>query len=192
MRYPEGHKQQTSEKILRAAGRLFRKQGYAATGVDAVMASANLTAGGFYSHFRSKEELLAEALDAVFRESQKDRPKRLSELRGHAWIRAFVNFYLSKGHRDAAERGCPMPALAAEIARVGGKPSAVFAHHIRRVFDTVAKQFDEKSPNRERAISTVAMCLGGLILARAVKDEGLSDEILRACRESATREIVQQ
>jgi len=54
MRYAAGHKQQTNEKILRAAGRLFRQRGYAATGVDAVMASANLTPGGFYSHFRSK------------------------------------------------------------------------------------------------------------------------------------------
>ena len=57
MRYPTGYKQQTNERILRAAGRLFRKQGYAATGVDAVMKSADLTAGAFYSHFRSKEDL---------------------------------------------------------------------------------------------------------------------------------------
>lgn len=191
MRYPEGHKQQTSEKILRAAGKLFRQRGYAATGVDAVMASADLTPGGFYSHFSSKEDLLAEALDTVFRESRSDRPRRLSKLRGPAWIRAFVAFYLSKEHRDAAERGCPMPSLAAEIARIGGKPSAVFEHHIRRVFDSVAQQFDANSPDRERAISTVALCLGGLMLSRAVQERALSDEILCACRESATKELVQ-
>src|SRR5271166_1781250 len=113
MRYPTGYKRQTNERILRAAGRLFRKQGYAATGVDAVMKSAGLTAGAFYSHFRSKEDLLAEVLDTVFRESKDDRPKELSKLRGHAWLRAFASFYLSKEHRDAADRGCPMPALAA-------------------------------------------------------------------------------
>jgi TetR/AcrR family transcriptional repressor of nem operon len=191
MRYPTGHKQQTSERIVRAAGRLFRKRGYAATGVDAVMKSADLTAGAFYSHFRSKEDLLAETLDNVFREGSKDRPKELEDLKGHAWIRAFASFYLSKEHRDATERGCPMAALAAEVARMGPKTRAVFEHHIRRVFDSVARQFDTGSPDRERAIATVALCLGGLSLARAVKDRGLSDEILRACRESATREVAQ-
>jgi TetR/AcrR family transcriptional repressor of nem operon len=88
MRYPAGHKRQTRERILRVAGRLFRKQGYAATGVDAVMASAELTAAAFYSHFRSKEELLAATLDAMFRESRQDHPGRLNKLRGRAWLLA--------------------------------------------------------------------------------------------------------
>jgi TetR/AcrR family transcriptional repressor of nem operon len=191
MRYPTGHKQQTSERIVRAAGTLFRKHGYAATGVDAVMKSADLTAGGFYAHFRSKEDLLAETLDTVFREGRKDRPKEFEGLKGRAWIRAFASFYLSKEHRDAAERGCPMPALAAEVARMGAKTRAVFEHHVRRVFDSVAQQFDAATPDRERAIATLALCLGGLMLARAVKDRGLSDEILRACRESVTKEVAQ-
>ena len=184
MRYPAGHKRQTSERILRAAGRLFRKRGYAATGVDAVMASADLTAGAFYSHFRSKEDLLAEALDAIFQNAKNDRPEQLSQLRGREWLRAFASFYLSAEHRDAADRGCPMPALAAEVARVGGKPRAVFEHHLRKVIDSVGQQFDEVSPDRERAITTMALCLGGLMLARAVNDGALSQEILRACRES--------
>ena len=189
MRYPTGYKQQTNERILRAAGRLFRKQGYAATGVDAVMKSADLTAGAFYSHFRSKEDLLAEVLDSVFSESQNDRPEELSKLRGHAWLRAFVSFYLSKEHRDVADRGCPMPALAAEVGRIGGKPRAVFEGHLRRVIDSIADQFDAASPDHERAITTMALCLGGLMLARAVKDGKLSEDILQACRESANKEI---
>ena len=93
MRYRKDHKQQTNQRILRAAGRLFRKQGYAATGVDAVMKSAYLTAGGFYSHFHSKEELLAETLDAVFRGASADRPPELSKLQGQEWLRAFTGFY---------------------------------------------------------------------------------------------------
>lgn len=189
MRYPLGHKQQTSQRILRAAGRLFRKHGYAATGVDAVMASADLTAGAFYSHFRSKEDLLAETLDAVFENAKNDRPEKLNTLHGREWLRAFASFYLSVEHRDAVDRGCPMPALAAEVARVGGKPRAVFEHHLQRVIDSVAQQFDQVAPDRERAIATVAMCLGGVMLARAVKDETLSREILDACREAAIEEV---
>ena len=184
MRYPPGYKQETSERILRAAGRLFRRQGYAATGVDAVMASADLTAGAFYSHFRSKEDLLAEALDTVFREARNDRPKRLSQLRGREWIRAFATFYLSKKHRDTPDRGCPVAALAGEIGRLGGKSRAVMVHHLRRMLDTVGQQFDPSSPDRSRAITTVALCLGGLVLARAVNGGELSEEILKACREA--------
>jgi len=189
MRYSAGHKQQTSERILRAAGRLFRKQGYAATGVDAVMKSADLTAGGFYSHFRSKEDLLAEALDAIFRSAKNDRPEQLSRLRGREWLQAFATFYLSTQHRDAADSGCPMPALAAEVARVGGKPREVFERHLRRVFDSIAEQFDGEHPDRERAIRTMALCLGGLTLARAVNDGALSEEILGACREAVIEQV---
>jgi TetR/AcrR family transcriptional repressor of nem operon len=188
MRYPPEHKRETSERILHAAGRLFRKQGYAATGVDAVMASADLTAGAFYSHFRSKQHLLAEALDLVFRESKNDRPKHLSKLQGRNWIRAFARFYLSKKHRDTPDRGCPVAALAGEIGRIGGESRAVFEHHIQRMLDTVAQQFDAASPDRGRAITAVALCLGGLTLARAVNDRELSEEILSTCRNSVLEE----
>ena len=188
MRYPAGHKHETNERILRAAGKLFRRQGYTATGVDTVMASAGLTAGAFYSHFRSKEDLLAEALDTVFREARNDRPKRLNRLQGREWIRAFASFYLSKRHRDRPDRGCPVAALAGEIGRIGGKSSAVMERNLQRMLDTVGQQFDEASPDRSRAITTVAMCLGGLILARAVNGSQLSDEILRTCRASVIEE----
>ena len=189
MRYPTGQKRQTSERILRAAGRLFRKQGYAATGVDAVMSSIQLTAGGFYSHFRSKEDLLADTLDAIFREAGSDRPAELSTLQGRDWLRAFTAFYLSAEHRDAADRGCPIPALAAEVARVGGRTSEVFAQHLRRVIDFIAQQFDEQHPDRKQAISTTAMLAGAVLLARAVGDETFSQEILDACRETAIEAI---
>jgi TetR/AcrR family transcriptional repressor of nem operon len=189
MRYAANHKQQTGERILRAAGRLFRRQGYAATGVDAVMASAQLTAGGFYSHFRSKADLLAETLDAVFGEASRDRPPELATLQGHEWLRAFTSFYLSAGHRDAAERGCPMPALAADVARVGGRSREVFEQHLRRIINFVAKQFDERDPDCRLAISTIAMFAGAVLLARAVHDETFSQELLNTCREAATNAI---
>ena len=189
MRYAAGHKQQTNERILRAAGRLFRQRGYAATGVDAVMASANLTPGGFYSHFRSKGDLLAETLDAVFREAGGEHAKQLSQLKGRSWLQAFVSFYLSRDHRDTPDRGCPMAALAVEVARVGGKTRAVFDKHLHGTIDAVALQFDAESPDRERAIAAIAMCLGGLTLARAAGSGDLSEEILSACRKAAIREV---
>ena len=189
MRYRSDHKQQTNQRILRAAGRLFRKQGYAATGVDAVMKSAYLTAGGFYSHFHSKEDLLAETLDAVFRGASADRPPELSQLEGQQWMRAFTGFYLSAEHRNAAGCGCPIPALAAEVARLGGRPREVFEQHLRRIIEFIARQFDEQHPDRKRAISTTALLAGAVLLARAVADETFSQEILGTCREAAMEAI---
>jgi TetR/AcrR family transcriptional repressor of nem operon len=189
MRYPPDRKQRTRERIQRAAGRLFRKQGYAATGIDAVMASAQMTPGGFYSHFRSKEDLLAETLDAVFTEGRNDQPARLEKLQGHAWLRAFVSYYLSEQHRGAPERGCPMASLAAEVSRIGGQPRAVFERHLRRVIESISQQYDPQIPDRKRAIAAMAQCLGGLMLARAVGEGKLSEEILTTCRRSILDEI---
>jgi TetR/AcrR family transcriptional repressor of nem operon len=111
MRYRKDHKQPTNQRILRASGRLFRKQGYAATGVDAVMKSAYLTAGGFYSHFHSKEELLAETLDPVFRGASADRPPELSKRQGQQWLRASP----ASISAPSIACGCPVPALAAKV-----------------------------------------------------------------------------
>ena len=189
MRYPADQKHKTSEKIVRASGRLFRKHGYAATGVDAVMASADLTAGGFYSHFRSKEDLLAATLDAVFQNAKQERPQALNELKGPAWLKAFVEFYLSPEHRNGSDHGCPISTLATEVARVGGKPREVFERHVTGVIDAIARQFDEQHPDRERAIASMALCIGGITLARGVGSRKLSEEILAASRKAAIKEV---
>jgi TetR/AcrR family transcriptional repressor of nem operon len=182
MRYPLDHKRQTRERILAVAAALFRRYGYSATGVDAVMASADLTAGAFYSHFRSKQVLLAKALDTAFRQSRREWQNQLKGLRGRQWVREFAAFYLSEGHRDAADLGCPMPALTPEIWRSGGASRAVFEQHLRDLVDTVAQQVNSTTPDRGQAISAIALSVGGLMLARAVKDRAFSEEILSTCR----------
>lgn len=191
MRYPKEHKQQTAGRIVRTAGRLFRRHGYAATGVDKVMAAAGLTAGGFYLHFRSKQDLLAATLDKLFLEANNDRPTELSNLRGHEWLRTFVSFYLSRTHRDTPAHGCPIAALANEVSRVGGKPRTVFRRHIERVIGSIACQFDSEVPDRQRAVSAISQCLGALVLARALGRCELSGEILESCRESVMQAIAQ-
>jgi TetR/AcrR family transcriptional repressor of nem operon len=187
MRYPPTHKQQSSERILRAAARLFRRHGYSATGVDAVMASAELTAGAFYAHFRSKENLLAQALDTAFRQSRQDWPEGIKDSRGRRWVREFASFYLSSGHRDGLDHGCPMPALAPEIGRIGGKSRAVFEQHLRELLKIIRMKIGPTLSDR-RAISAVAQCVGGLMLSRAVGDPAFSDEILCACRAAVVEE----
>jgi TetR/AcrR family transcriptional repressor of nem operon len=180
MRYPADQKQRTSQRILDSASTLFRARGYEATGIDAVMASADLTAGAFYAHFSSKEDLLARSLDSAFCQSGAAWSKRLENLRGPDWVRKFVSSYLNKAHRDNPEQGCPMPALASEIARIGGPSRAVFEKRLCGLIEMVANETDY--PNRDDAIAAIALCVGGLLLSRAVDCPTLSDRILSACR----------
>src|SRR3989440_2243846 len=189
MRYPPGHKQRTHERILGTAAGLFRKHGYAATGVDAVMTSAGLTAGGFYAHFRSKQVLLAEALELAFQRSRDHWRSRLQDREGPAWVRAHIMSYLSQDHRDAAENGCPMPALGAEIARLSPMSREIFEQHLRGLVSALESKLDPRSPDATRAIPAVALCVGGLLLARAVKDQALSNRILEECRAAALQQI---
>ena len=151
------------------------------------MESAGLTAGGFYSHFRSKQVLLAKALDAAFRQSRRDWPDQLRDLSGGEWVREFTSFYLSEAHRDTAEGGCPMPTLTPEVWRSNKAARTVFQQHLRDLVEIVSRQVSSETPDRARAISAIALGVGGLMLARVVKDRGFSDEILSACR-SATVE----
>ncbi len=183
MRYPADQKQRTSQRILNAASGLFRSRGYDSTGIDAVMASADLTAGAFYAHFRSKEDLLAQSLESAFSQSGNAWSKRLANLKGSDWVRKFASAYLSKAHRDNPGQGCPMPALASEIARIGGPSRAVFERHLRGLIDMVGEHV-----NTDRAIPAVALCVGGLMLARAVDDPKFSDQILTACRAAVVEE----
>jgi TetR/AcrR family transcriptional regulator, transcriptional repressor for nem operon len=193
MRYPADHKQRTSERILSVASSLFRKRGYDATGIDAVMASADLTAGAFYAHFQSKEDLLARSLESAFCDSGARWSRRLDNLRGRDWVRKFATAYLSKAHRDNPELGCPMPALASDIARIGGPSRAVFEQRLRGLIDAVGQEIGPDSPNpgsphKDEAIPAIALCVGGLMLARAVNDQKLSDRILTACRAAVVKE----
>src|SRR5271166_4690014 len=127
MRYAAGHREQTRARILRAAGKVFRRQGYHAAGVDKVMEEAGLTAGGFYAHFDSKEALLAEALTCAAAGISHRRDIGLAGLPGDEWLDAFLGRYLSMAHRREIEDGCPLTALVSEVARAAKPVQQSFA-----------------------------------------------------------------
>src|SRR5688500_18866737 len=117
MRYPPDRKQATRRKILNAALTVFRRKGFEGAGVDAVMAEAGLTAGGFYAHFKSKEALFAEALVDALKNARLIRGLDDEGVVGPQRIRNIVGKYLSPAHRRFVTRGCPMPPLLGELAR---------------------------------------------------------------------------
>jgi TetR/AcrR family transcriptional regulator, transcriptional repressor for nem operon len=184
MRYAPGHKDQTRAKILRAAGIAFRRQGYHATGVDKVMEEAGLTAGGFYAHFESKEALLAEALAPAAAEAGAALNKGLEDASGQRVIDAFVESYLSPRHRGQTAEGCPLPALVSEVARTGESVKASFESIIRRLAESVRVRADGEI-TEDRALAIIALCVGGLGIARSVRSKAVGERILVACRDLA-------
>src|SRR5436309_12944796 len=120
MRYEPEHKTRTRDRIVRNASRKLRAEGFSGAGVASVMKASGLTVGGFYKHFRSKDELLADAIAQAFSDTDMLYSALENVPRENRW-KELVRVYLSPEHCDHADVGCPMAALAPEIARA--KPS---------------------------------------------------------------------
>jgi len=188
MRWKPDQKEETRRQIVEAASHVFRERGYATSSVSDVMAHAGLTVGGFYAHFESKERLLAEILSGAFDQSQRNLFKGTENLSGPALVRKLVTRYLSREHRDAPGGGCALPALAAEVGRQDDAVREEFERYLRQMVSLL----DERAPttrprlsSKDVALAIVALSVGGLLLARAVRDESLSLSVLDACRRLA-------
>ena len=189
MRYGQEHKAKTRQKILKAAARLFREFGYDGVGVDAIMAEAGLTAGGFYAHFPSKRALFDEALaTAVAGSNAPQSAVKSASVDEAGQLRLMIKSYLSRQHRDQVADGCPLPALTPDAARGGEASRANYERQLLQYVKRLEALLPEgAAARRDIALALMAQCVGGLMLARAVKDERLSDRILKACRQAALK-----
>jgi TetR/AcrR family transcriptional repressor of nem operon len=151
------------------------------------MEEAGLTAGGFYAHFDSKQSLLAEAIEHVNEESSERRGAWTGERSGREWIEAFLGGYLSQSHRRRLEDGCVLAALVSEVGRADGAAKGSFEAVVREIERDLAVHVAECGVDnaKERAIAALALCVGGLSLARAVEDEAFAERIIRSCRKQA-------
>jgi TetR/AcrR family transcriptional repressor of nem operon len=159
--------------------------------VDAVMAEAGLTAGGFYAHFDSKQALLAEALEHAAAETGARLAASTSGLSGREWVEAFLEKYLNLEHCRNPGDGCPLAALVSEVARADATVKERFDGIVRALVKEVASHLPARGSNRldKRTIAVLAMCLGGIGMARAVRDEAFAQQILESCR-AAARDIL--
>jgi TetR/AcrR family transcriptional regulator, transcriptional repressor for nem operon len=186
MRYAPEHNDATRERILEAASRLFREHGIAAVGLSKIMAEAGLTVGTFYTHFKSKEALLREAL----LRSLDARHEVLEQALLGADLETMVRAYLSPEHRDESGRGCPVAALAAEVARHPRATRHTFASHNAPTLDALATWLSSrrgKAVARAEAAAFLGLLAGTLQLARATPDQVESDAILAAGVRAALR-----
>lgn len=181
MRKSKQEAAQTRERIVEAAAAEFRLNGIGGTGLSDLMAAAGLTQGGFYRHFKSKDQLVAEAcataIDSVatiFAASLSHRGKR-------SGLERVANSYLSAGHREGRSEGCPFAALGSELVRADENTRAVATQGLVKIVALLARQFGDTPPDvaKARALVAFSTMVGALTLARLVTDPKLSALLLR-------------
>lgn len=188
MRYSAGHKLATRRRILEAASAAFRESGVAATGVDDVMRRAGLTHGGFYAHFRDKNELIAEACATGFDMGQENLARIAALPTRRQRVRALAASYLSAHHRDDRAGGCLVAALGAEASRPKGRAQRGYAEALQRHRGRLAAALrlaEDPAENERLTTSLLSMLIGALILARSLLDEAASRQLLAQTRETA-------
>jgi TetR/AcrR family transcriptional repressor of nem operon len=167
------------EMVVETASRLFRAHGVDGVGIGEVMRACGLTHGGFYNQFESKDALAAEACAAALRKSAARWRTVAAEAEDAA--AAIADDYLSPRNRDAPETGCALIALGPDAARKGGDLAGAFRQGFAELADILAA---EGRMDRPAALARMAQMVGALVLARAVDDAALSDEILQAARDA--------
>ena len=181
MRYRPEHKEATRVRILHSAGRLMRRKGIGNTSVEALMRATGLSHGGFYAYFASKGALVVETVRSMMRESGRSWLEGIHEA-GRDWLPLFLGRYLNRKHMEHQDIGCPIPALAAEVARAPQEVKRAFEQELQGLLGWLEGMPSSAADRRELALATVALSAGGILLARAVADPALADDILRACR----------
>lgn len=173
------------EQILDTAARLFRERGLDGIGVADLMREAGFTHGGFYGHFESKEDLMAQACQRAF-EERRERWNSFLEGESAAPLAALAKMYLTEAHRDTPGQGCPLPCLAVDVSRQSPEVRRSFTEGLRHAIERLASKLTGRPPKEQRreAIRGWASVVGAMVLARAVDDPALSSEILRTVRES--------
>ena len=172
---------QNRERIVEAAAQLFRQRGFDGIGVADLMKEAGLTHGGFYGHFSSKQELIAEAAARALTSSLAAWSQLSARASGDP-LGAVASAYLTSGHRDNPGAGCLLAALGPDVARQGPAVRHAVTDYVRSAVDLLTRLIPHKSKaaRRRKAISTYATLVGAMVIARAVDDRKLSQEILDA------------
>jgi TetR/AcrR family transcriptional regulator, transcriptional repressor for nem operon len=188
-----GHSKQdkaaSHERIVAIAAARIRESGTEGPGVAEIMRAAGLTHGGFYKHFRSREELIGEAVERALADSE----QRVPELTAGAEdpLAAFADSYLSIAHRDDPASGCAVAALGTDVPRVGGRAQEAYRAQVERYLAHLERLLgDDDEATSRRAAMTLSAMVGALMIARALGPSPRSDEILREVREAVRERLL--
>ena len=188
MGHSRAQKAKTHKRIVSIASKKFREEGLAGVGIAELMKEAGLTVGGFYKHFDSRDDLVAEAVSSAFG-GWKRRVDAAASGGTSVSLAKLIDDYLNEAHRDNPGTGCAFSALAPEIARSDKRTRAVTSEQVRNDIQLIATLLpgEDKRTARSQAILTFSALVGAMSLARAVSDEALSREILETVGEHLKR-----
>ena len=188
MPYPVGHRDEIRSRIVRSAQRLFNVDGFDRVSIDQIMAGADLTRGGFYRYFASKSDLYAEAMDCFFTNPEwgnRWEGVQVDPARG-ALGPQIVRAYLSREHLREREDSCPMVALPGDVARSGANARRAYENALRAMIAHLQAGATETGrPDRPCALAIAALCIGGMVIARASEDAAVADEVRAAALKAA-------
>jgi TetR/AcrR family transcriptional regulator, transcriptional repressor for nem operon len=184
MPYPTAHRPETKKKIVESARRLFNRHGFDNVSLNQIMAGAGLTHGGFYSYFKSKGDLYAEVLGCLFTD-----PNWKScwdgvevDLTSSDVGPQVVRAYLSRQHYENVENSCPMVALPSDVARSHNAAKHVFQTVFLAMVSALERSLPAKGkPRHINGQALAALCVGGMVVARAMVDTAAADNLREAC-----------
>jgi TetR/AcrR family transcriptional repressor of nem operon len=182
MGHSQTEKTRNHDRIVEVAARRIREAGTEAPGVAEMMASAGLTHGGFYKHFGSRDELIAEAAERTYAESERAAQQVIDGADDP--LAAFVDWYLSSEHRDNPGSGCSIVALGNDVARASDEVRSAYTDQVRRYLvhlDELLGTDEARRPSTD-ATAALSTLVGAVLVARAVDDPELSARILRDAR----------
>jgi len=178
MAWQETHKEQSRDRILESAAMLFTHHGFEQISIDQVMKKAELTRGAFYSHFSSKSDLYAQAISKAAKIAYKRKPVDCPSN-----MKDFSEYYLSAQHRDDEyKQACPLAFLVSDISQQDSQVKATYTKTLKGFI----AQAQSLSGNREKALQSAVLMIGGLALSRAIDDKDFSNELLAACKVGVT------
>ncbi|MGV9245577.1 TetR/AcrR family transcriptional regulator [Streptomyces sp. NPDC003710] len=186
MGHSQAAKAVSRERVLQVTARRIREEGLTRPGVADLMREAGLTHGGFYKHFTSRDDLIAQAAALALAEgsAKMEQAAGKNEQRSRAGL---IDAYLDKQHRDAPGTGCALVTLGAAAGRGDQDLKEAYEQQVRTYLDLIAGLDDDSEEARAEAMLTLSALVGAVLMSRAVADPGLSDELLTAVADRLKR-----
>lgn len=182
MGHSQAEKSQNHERILEAAARQIRQCGLESVSVGKLMQAVNLTHGGFYGHFSSRSDLLAQALKRALADGERGHQAAVAKSEHLRTFGGFVRSYMSRAHRDSPDSGCAIAALVSDVGRADDSARAVMEEHIEGYVSGAARGLGGVG-EEERAMVAVSAMIGALALSRVMTDRKRSDKLLKSVRD---------
>ncbi|MBY0405114.1 MAG: TetR/AcrR family transcriptional regulator [Cyanobacteria bacterium] len=176
------------KKMVQAAGKAFRENGFGGIGVDGLAKAADFTSGAFYFHFKSKLDAFIASLEDGL-DDLNSGIQQVQENDGDSWVSAFAAFYLGYKRTCELPDACTLAVLSSEIERAGLPARSAYEAKMKLVFESLAQGFSDtpQATSREQALALMALLAGGALLSRTVADSGLSEEIGLAVQKLAEK-----